>query len=88
MTMTGLDATADERIQAWVGVTDYVGGLARAKRDNPTDDLLSDLTESDLTEDELAGIGSFLLGAGLDTTANMLGLGVFARLQHPDQLAL
>ena len=43
------------------------------KRTLRRDDLLSDLTESDLTEDELAGIGSFLLGAGLDTTANMLG---------------
>ena len=55
------------------------------KRTLRRDDLLSDRTKSDLTEDELAGIGSFLLGAGLDTTANMLGLGVFARLQHPDQ---
>jgi cytochrome P450 len=87
LTMTGLNATADERTQAWVAVTDYVRRLAREKRDDPTDDLLSDLTDSDLTEDELAGLGSFLLGAGLDTTANMVGLGVFALLEHPDQLA-
>jgi cytochrome P450 len=87
MTMTGLNATAEQRTQAWTDVTEYIGLLARTKREKPTDDLLSDLTETDLTEAELAGIGAFLLGAGLDTTANMLGLGVFALLQHPDQLA-
>jgi cytochrome P450 len=87
MTMTGLNATAEQRTQAWTDITEYIGLLARTKREKPTDDLLSDLTETDLSESELAGVGAFLLGAGLDTTANMLGLGVFALLQHPDQLA-
>jgi cytochrome P450 len=87
LTMTGLNATADERMKAWVAVTDYVGALVHRKRESPTDDLLTDLTDSDLTDDELAGLGSFLLGAGLDTTANMIGLGVFALLEHPRQLA-
>ena len=87
LTMTGLNATMDERTHAWVAVTEYIDRLARAKRAEPTDDILSDMTDSDLTDDELAGLGSFLLGAGLDTTANMLGLGVFALLEHPEQLA-
>jgi cytochrome P450 len=87
MLMTGLNATFEERAQAWIDITEYIGRLAVAKREQPTDDLLSDLTETDLTDDELAGIGAFLLGAGLDTTANMLGLGVFALLAHPEQLA-
>ena len=86
-TMTGLNATMDERTHAWVAVTEYIDRLARAKRAEPTDDILGDMTDSDLTDDELAGLGSFLLGAGLDTTANMLGLGVFALLEHPEQLA-
>jgi cytochrome P450 len=86
-TVTGLNATMEERGQAWLAVTEYIDRLARAKRTDPTDDILSDMTESDLADDELAGLGSFLLGAGLDTTANMLGLGVFALLQHPEQLA-
>jgi cytochrome P450 len=88
ITMTGLNATADERAQAWTEITEYIDRLAQAKRQKPTDDLLSDLTETDLTEAELAGIGSFLLGAGLDTTANMIALGFFALTQHPDQLAV
>ncbi|TDU80060.1 cytochrome P450 [Streptomyces sp. KS 21] len=69
------------------GLQEYMTELVRAKRAAPTHDLLSDLTESDLTEEELAGIGGFLLGAGLDTTANMLAHGTFALLGHPDQLA-
>src|SRR5256886_7235286 len=42
---------------------------------------------SDLTGEELTNIGVMLLGAGLDTTANMLALGTFALLQNPDQWA-
>ncbi|MFD4793698.1 cytochrome P450 [Streptomyces anulatus] len=42
---------------------------------------------SGLSDEELAGIGGLLLAAGLDTTANMLGLGVFALLADPGQLA-
>ncbi|MFB7478723.1 cytochrome P450 [Streptomyces anulatus] len=41
---------------------------------------------SGLSDKELAGIGGLLLAAGLDTTANMLGLGVFALLADPVQL--
>ncbi|WP_406139652.1 cytochrome P450 [Streptomyces anulatus] len=41
---------------------------------------------SGLGDEELAGIGGLLLAAGLDTTANMLGLGVFALLADPGQL--
>ncbi|WP_405190702.1 cytochrome P450 [Streptomyces anulatus] len=42
---------------------------------------------SGLSDEELAGIGGLLLAAGLDTTANMLGLGVFALLADPGQQA-
>ncbi|MEV3896862.1 cytochrome P450 [Streptomyces anulatus] len=42
---------------------------------------------SGLSDEELAGIGGLLLAAGLDTTANMLGLGVFALLADPGQSA-
>ncbi|MFD8405465.1 cytochrome P450 [Streptomyces anulatus] len=41
---------------------------------------------SGLDDEELAGIGGLLLAAGIDTTANMLGLGVFALLADPVQL--
>jgi len=63
--------------------------LAAAKRAQPTDDLFSGLAnDSDLTDDELSVIGGILMGAGFDTTANMLALSAFALMSHPDQLAL
>ncbi|NYI98335.1 cytochrome P450 [Streptomonospora nanhaiensis] len=65
----------------------YLGDLVRAKRAEPTDDLLSELAATDLTDDELTTLGVVLLGAGLDTTANMIALGTFALLRNPDRLA-
>nr|CTQ91357.1 putative cytochrome P450 hydroxylase [Kibdelosporangium sp. MJ126-NF4] len=82
------DTSPEEMYGAYTGVQEYLQELVKAKRAEPTDDLLSDLTASDLTDEELAGIGTFLLGAGLDTTTNMLALGVFALLRHPEQFAV
>ncbi|WP_406212970.1 cytochrome P450 [Streptomyces decoyicus] len=85
---TLFDQTADAEAkgEAYTALFQFLGALVHAKRAEPTDDLLSDLTTSDLTDEELAGIGGLLLAAGLDTTANMLGLGTFALLSNPDQL--
>ncbi|MET9919639.1 cytochrome P450 [Streptomyces sp. NPDC006435] len=86
---TIFDQTADVEAKgtAYAELIQYLDELVIAKRAEPTDDLLSELTASDLTDEELAGIGGLLLAAGLDTTANMLGLGTFALLSNPDQLA-
>ncbi|MFC4122878.1 cytochrome P450 [Nonomuraea zeae] len=81
-------ATAEEQYAAYTEITRYIGDLVVLKRAHPTDDLLSDLTSTELSDEELGGIGGFLLGAGLDTTTNMIALGTFALLEHPDQLAL
>ncbi|WP_329559048.1 cytochrome P450 [Streptomyces uncialis] len=85
---TLFDQTADAGAKgdAHTALLQYLGELVLAKRAEPTDDLLSDLTTSDLTDEELAGLGGLLLAAGLDTTANMLALGTFALLSNPDQL--
>lgn len=83
------DATREERMAALVEMQGLFGELVAAKRAEPTDDLLSGLvTSGELEDDELINIGFLLLGAGLDTTANMLGLGTFLLLRHPDQLAV
>lgn len=79
-----------EVMTAFAALQAYLHELVLAKRAHPTDDLLSGLVlaaGSELTDGELATIGAVLLGAGLDTTANMLALGTFALLQHPAQLA-
>ncbi len=80
--------TSDEDlIAAYTATQDYLAELVAAKRAHPTDDVLSDLTDSDFTDEELKGISLILLAAGLDTTANMLALGTFALLRNPAQLA-
>ncbi|KOG88045.1 cytochrome P450 [Streptomyces varsoviensis] len=80
--------TSDEDLMAaYTATQDYLARLVADKRANPTDDVLSDLTDTDLTDEELRGVSLILLAAGLDTTANMLALGTFALLRNPAQLA-
>ncbi|MFG1707279.1 cytochrome P450 [Nonomuraea sp. M3C6] len=88
VTLMRPDSSQEQKISAFLAVQAHMKELVLAKRAKPTDDLLSGLTRSDLTDEELANIGFMLLGAGLDTTANMLALGTFALLRHPDQLAV
>ena len=64
-----------------------------ALRRNPSDSLLSQLTEASdaeyrLRDDELRGIAGLVLAAGFETTVNLLGNGIRLLLEHPDQLAL
>jgi cytochrome P450 len=86
MIITSNEPEPEEKGAAMNALYEYIHELAQAKKATPTDDLLSDLTTSDLSDVELAGVGAFLLGAGLDTTANMIALGTFALLTNPDQL--
>jgi cytochrome P450 len=86
LTLTSLTSSMEDKGAAMAALYEYLHDLVLAKRAKPTDDLLSDLTTSDLDDVELSGLGSFLLGAGLDTTANMLALGTFALLGNPEQL--
>ncbi|MEO3874212.1 cytochrome P450 [Nonomuraea sp. B12E4] len=83
----GGEVSDEELMAAYTATQTYLAELVAAKRANPTDDVLSDLLDSDFTDEELKGISLILLTAGLDTTANMLALGTFALLQNPAQLA-
>ncbi|MFE5123436.1 cytochrome P450 [Streptomyces sp. NPDC056669] len=82
-----LDATPEEKHGAFGVLQEYVEHLVLDKRTKPTDDMLSDIAVGDLTDEELTNIGVMLLGGGFDTTANMLGLGIFALLSRPSQFA-
>ncbi|MFI9839636.1 cytochrome P450 [Nonomuraea sp. NPDC051941] len=82
------DAPQERKVSTFLTMQARIRDLVVAKRAEPTDDMLSGLTRSDLTDEELANIGFLLLGSGLDTTANMLALGTFALLRHPGQLAV
>jgi cytochrome P450 len=91
-TSTALSSTAsdDQRARAGAELYAFIAGLVAAKRATPTDDLLSGLihdADPPLTDAQLIDIALVLLGAGHETTANMLALGAFALLENPEQLA-
>ncbi|MCP2341871.1 cytochrome P450 [Actinomadura rupiterrae] len=83
-----LTATDEEIQDARDELMDYMLDLVLAKRREPDDALLGTLIAAgtDLTDAELTGVGRLLLIAGHETTANMLALGTFTLLTHPDQL--
>ncbi|AHH15574.1 cytochrome P450 [Nocardia nova SH22a] len=82
------EQTLEEKGAAYGAMTTYLAELVTRKRAEPGEDILSDLArDDDLGIDELTGIAFLLLLAGHETTANMLGLGTFALLEHPEQLA-
>ncbi|GAA5083726.1 cytochrome P450 [Thermocatellispora tengchongensis] len=89
--MLDLSLSFQERTQAQRESREYMAGLVARAAADPGDDLLGMLVREhgdDLSADELAGIGSLLLLAGHETTANMLALGTLALLRHPVQMAL
>ncbi|MER6948087.1 cytochrome P450 [Nonomuraea sp. NPDC000554] len=91
-TLLKLDVPEDEARQARQALRQYMRDLVATKREHPDDALLSTLIQAAqdpqtaLTDEELAGIGLLLLVAGHETTANMLALGTYGLLRHPDQL--
>ncbi|MET8758051.1 cytochrome P450 [Lentzea sp. NPDC004782] len=87
--LLNLKTTIEEQIEVGTELRKFMFGLVREKQRDPGDDLLSGLVrDTDLNSAELAGIANLLLIAGHETTANMLALGTFALLEHPDQFAM
>ncbi|WP_437112371.1 hypothetical protein [Streptomyces cinnamoneus] len=56
----GGETSDEELIAAYTATQEYLAELVAAKRANPTDDVLSELTDSDLTDEELKGISATL----------------------------
>ncbi|MFF2401871.1 cytochrome P450 [Streptomyces goshikiensis] len=80
--------TRDARDQ----INGYLAGLIERKRTDPGDGLLDELVATRLETgetdiDELVSLAAILLIAGHETTANMISLGTFTLLRHPEQLA-
>ena len=69
----------------------YLHGLYQVRRAKPGDDLLAALMEAEengqrLTRDELDATVVQLLFAGHETTTNLIANGLWALLEHPDQM--
>ncbi|KAB2370322.1 cytochrome P450 [Actinomadura montaniterrae] len=78
-------------VRAAVEFSDYLRELARSRRREPRDDLISALAqvvdEGDrLTEDELIGTCVLLLNAGHEATVNATGNGWWALFRNPAEL--
>ncbi|PYC83765.1 cytochrome P450 [Streptomyces tateyamensis] len=87
--------TSEEAQANQVELYGLLAGLVAAKRAEPGDDLASDLIavrdedgQTGLTEKELLDTLLLVIGAGHETTVNLLDLAVHALLRDPAQLAL
>ncbi len=79
--------------EAVAEMVDYLSELVVAKRARPANDLVSEFAatrdrDGGFSEVELVGIVFALLVAGYSTSADLIGNGVLALLQHPAQLGL
>ncbi|MGW1749146.1 cytochrome P450 [Streptomyces sp. NPDC002092] len=89
--------TAEEAAAAGAALVGYfdelIGAkLCRADARGAAPGLLDELIETrlptgDLSREEIASIAMFLLVAGHETTANMIGLSILTLLEHPEQWA-
>jgi cytochrome P450 PksS len=71
----------------------YIRSLIQRRRHDPGDDLTSALVAVEeqgerLNEDELVAMLFLILVAGHETTVNLVGNGMLALIEHPDQHAL
>ncbi|HEX6399578.1 MAG TPA: cytochrome P450 [Actinomycetota bacterium] len=78
-------------VRACIEFGDYLRGLARERRTQPGDDLISQLVHvvdegEVLTEDELVGTCALLLNAGHEATVNATLLGWWTLFRHPERL--
>ena len=90
---TDLTMSHEERAKTHAEAFAYYSELVERKRREPADDmvsrLLADHTGPDgITPEQLPVMVNILVGAGHETTANMLGLGTAALLLNPDQREL
>ncbi|MER6780867.1 MULTISPECIES: cytochrome P450 [unclassified Streptomyces] len=73
-------------------INGYLADLIERKRTDPGEGLLDELVATRLETgetdvEELVALAAILLVAGHETTANMISLGTFTLLSHPEQLA-
>jgi cytochrome P450 len=88
--MLSFEVSFKEAMEAVARIREFMRELIARKKANPGgDDMISDLLATgEPTDEEASNMAMLLLLAGHETTANMLGIGTFTLLQHPDQLKI
>lgn len=86
----GISWETHRRAMAATGaMRDYLAAHIEKLRRAPGEGIFSELvTSSDLTTTELMASANVLMGAGFETTMNLLGNSIPLLLSHPDQLDL
>ena len=86
------ETKVEQAAQAAMQMRDYVRGLIATRRDRPRDDLISALVATShddaeqMNEQELLSSVGLLLGAGFETTVNLIANSMLTLLRHPDVL--
>ena len=83
-TLFALDVTKEQLFSSMVGMRSYMLGLVASRRVRPADDVITGLTRSSLTDDQIAALANALLAAGHETTASMIGMSVALLLQRAE----
>jgi cytochrome P450 len=83
----GIPKPTQAGMEAGLNTVVYLLELARQKRAHPTDDMLSGLIETGLTDEEVAGFGTLIGGAGSETVTKLIGNGVVLFNRNPGEWA-
>lgn len=80
-------------VRIFAEVKTYLKSLMAGRRAHPGEDLLSRMVLAEeqgdmLSEDEIVIATNFLLFAGHETTANLIGTGMYYLMQNPEQMEL
>jgi cytochrome P450 len=71
---------------AQAAMQEYSRGIVMAKRDDPGEDVYSDLAKADLPSEQVAMLAAALLFAGHETTVSRIDYGVVLLLDNPAHL--
>ncbi|MFL6174040.1 MAG: cytochrome P450 [Marmoricola sp.] len=75
-------AVVDGAVAAAIEFAGLVRELAGARREEPADDLITDLVATELSEDEVVAAVVLLLNAGHEASVNVFGNGLVAMLRR------
>ena len=89
--LEGVDLSAEERIEAFQPVEDYIVPAIVERRENPDDGLISYLLDAEIMGEKLSDehvFGSILLliVAGIDTTWSAIGSSIWHLANNPEDL--
>ncbi len=93
----GVGMVNDVSLTAQIDINTYIRGQLEECLRNPRDDMMTDLTVAEITDDdgetrrltiaEAADFSNLLISAGTETVARLLGWAAVVLEEHPDQRA-